>query len=421
MKLLTRTSLYFLFIVILAFAAGSAIYYFVLKNTLDEETSEELLRKKFRVENYLDQSADSIHNNIFLAEDVYFSIASAPSAEYFSDTLIYVKDEGEELLFKQLSFTHKHNNSIYQVSIRKPVFESDDLFETLLISFAAILLLLLTMLFIAQRIFFNRMWKPFFETLKKLNQYSPGEPAVVTNKTDIAEFNSMNETIREMTERTYRSFRSVKAFSENAAHEIQTPLAVIISSAEILLQAPDLNPDTAERTVRILSTAKKLSLMTRQMLLMTKIENHQYSAVEDLNVAQLVRNKAESMTDLFEQKNLFVKISGPDNLTVKSNPILTELIISNLLANALRHSDHNSSIEISIDKNSLKISNQAPPMTMKPELLFERFSKNETSSESTGLGLSLIKSAADSLQWQCKYHYESGMHNFEITWQHLQN
>lgn len=421
MKLLTRTSLYFLLIVIFAFAAGSVVYYIVLKNTLDEETREELQRKKIRVENYLDQSTDSIHNNVFLAEDVFFSIASAPSVEYYSDTLIYVKDEGEDLLFRQLSFTHKHNNSIYRVSIRKPVFESDDLFETLIISFSTILLILLAMLFIAQRIFFNRMWKPFFETLKKLNQYSPGEHALVSGKTNIIEFNSMNETVREMTERTYRSFQSVKSFSENAAHEIQTPLAVIISSAEILLQSPDLNPETAERTTRILSTAKKLSLMTRQMLMMTKIENHQYNTTEVLNISHLVRNKAETMTDLFEQKGMKVKITAPGEINIKSNLILTELIVSNLLSNALRHSDPDSTIEIEIDNSSLRISNQAPPMKLKPEQLFQRFSKNETSSESTGLGLSLIKTATDSLNWHIQYSYQSGSHTFEINWSHLQN
>jgi two-component system, OmpR family, sensor histidine kinase ArlS len=109
-----------------------------------------------------------------------------------------------------------------------------------------------------------------------------------------------------------------------------------------------------------------------------------------------------------------VNIKLEQNISVKSNAFLSEILISNLFLNAINHNTENGTIEIILTKNKLSVSNTGSLQSLKTDKLFERFSKVNPSSKGNGLGLSIIKKIADNNNWEVFYNYKNKLHIFEI-------
>jgi signal transduction histidine kinase len=414
MKLLTRTTILYVVITLLVFSAGSAFFYTFLRDLVDEETTEGLYMKKAAVLEALEQDTTIVANSP-LADDVDIRPAASETAESMTDTMIY-ETHGEELLpFRLLSFPFEKNGQWYRITVRKIMIESDDLVEGIFISFVTVLAVLAVVIIVSMQLVSRRIWKPFFTTLGTMKEFRPGKKnAVVLPGTRIREFKELNTAIEKMIANTESAFQSLKSFSENAAHEIQTPLAVIQSTTEVLLQDPSLTEEQNSSISKLHSTSRKLSSLVTTLLLLTRIENNQFLQADLIDFSSVVRQKLTLLWELFEQKNLTMQIDVKTEVHLKLHPVLADILVTNLLANALTHTAKGGKVSVVLTENEFAVSNSGEPLKGKSEQLFERFYKENQSETSTGLGLSLVKMVADSAGLQVKYDYQEQKHIFLI-------
>lgn len=415
MKLLTKTSLVYLLGTSLVFLAGGLVFYHNLRSIMDEETTEKLLVQKTLFKSYI-QKHNALPGTSYDADETDFvREVSQPVQEHFSDTSYFSHEEGETLPYRTLLFPVKLKEKNYAVKISKPLFESDDLVETILLSFSIVAAVLLVVILLLNRLVSKKLWKPFFDTVRQLNSYEISrhetlQPVI----TSTSEFRELNDALEKMTGKISADYLALKSFTENASHELQTPLSVILNSTELLLQKEQLDQQQVEAVQRVHQAAKKLSRLNQTLLLLAKIGNQQfYEKRETLDVTGLIESKADFFAELLAHKNLTLRREFKSPMTIRIHPALAEIMVSNLFSNAIRHSKKDSYIRITIDQGKFEFANPGKPL-LQPERIFDRFYKENPSSESTGLGLSLVRQIAESNKLQLSYRYENGEHCFTV-------
>jgi signal transduction histidine kinase len=93
-----------------------------------------------------------------------------------------------------------------------------------------------------------------------------------------------------------------------------------------------------------------------------------------------------------------------------------EILLSNLLSNAIRHNIPGGSIEISLQANDkeLTIRNTGRPSPLDTQKLFQRFQKESPDANSLGLGLEIVKKISDLNQFSIQYRFADQLHIFSV-------
>ena len=124
---------------------------------------------------------------------------------------------------------------------------------------------------------------------------------------------------------------------------------------------------------------------------------------------------ADNFIDVIHSKNISLDLMLNQDISTKMNPTLAEILITNLLQNAIRHNTENGQITIELKENSISIFNTGNPLTIPEEQLFMRFKKNDASKESLGLGLYIVNSIAKSYGFDINYSYINSSHYFKVA------
>lgn len=417
MKLITKTILYYLLLSIPLLVIAGVFGYFSIKKEMSDATNEYLIKEKLNAEKLIKfQKSPAV---IYLSTD---SLSKASPVNFmrtgyvFADSIIYDKYEEEELNYRILKSYFNFNHQNYLIVVSKSTLEDDDLMESLLKVFVLIVALLTFAFFILSWILSKTIWKPFYKTMDHLNAYDiKDHQPFVFEKVSTMEFKKLNQTLEEMTNKIYSDYICQKEFTENAAHEMQTPLAVIKANVNLLMQSPHMGSDEMNQVQSIDNTVKKISSLNKALLLLSKIENNQFNEIKQISLPETVNSVLANYQELIEAKGIEVKKHSSENVELKMNPMLSEILISNLIQNAIRHNKPKGKINIDISDKHLLISNTGDPLTIDPSDLFVRFKKNDTSKDSLGLGLSIVESIVKLYGFKIEYHYNEGFHNFQLN------
>lgn len=416
MKLLKKTNrIYLLFSSVLMLGAGFALF-FILNAIVDEEMNEQL---------YLD--ANRVHHEIE-ANRPYPQLPPVISVKQFdsemlegfaiTDTLIFDPLEEEEEPFRELTLTRNHRGKGYAVTMRTSLIEGEDFWFAIGWAIGGMfVLLLISIVWVNKRISKN-IWAPFYANLEQLKAFSIQGDVMQLEATDITEFNDLNTTIKGLADQVQSDYHALKEFTANAAHEMQTPLAIIIGKLELISQKENVMRDHASLVSGAYDAARRLSKLNKALLLLAKIENRQFGENEEIALDDLLHKHLSDVDDLMADKGLVVYPKIIDAVAVHSNVAMVELLINNLIGNAIKHSLKNSKIGIALRDNSLTITNSGEAPEEDPSVYFERFRKASQTSASLGLGLSIIRKICEVEGWQIKYVYENDQHQVEIRFKH---
>ncbi len=416
MKLVTRNTYYLLIVYFSIFLLVVIPFYYVVNHIIQEEFDKTLYQRKHLLIQQLSMS-DSIINYQKFSDnrmDVRESNVPLSSFERINDTVIFDQNDKTYFKYRQIHFTQKIRGHYYVIYSRKLLAEKENLARALLVLTVFLFLILLITLFFLNRKFNHQVWKPFYVTLDRLKKYQlqqKEDVSIVT--TNIDEFDELNEAIGIMLHRIRKDFYLLKEVTENTSHELQTPLAVIKSKLELLLQADNLTDLQYKHLDASLASVNKLSKLNDSLGLLTKIENSQFNHYEKINIGQLIDNKLFNYEDLLKIKCIKLIKENYGTSEIKMNPILADILIENLINNAIKHTSINGEIIINIKSNEVRISNTGQALTVDPLLLFKRFSKSN--SQSFGLGLSIVKEICDQNRIKISYKYEEDYHWHTIT------
>ena len=420
MKLLVKTSLYYLiFSIPVLIISGFVCYYFITIEVKDSN-NELLLNRENVIENYLLQN-DTIALKL-IGKSGEALVKKTNRIQYenglktiFKDTLILDKKENELAANRMISTLVNIKNHTYQVKIWTSTIEFDELLKGIFY----LLILILCALFLIS-IFINfwvsrTLWKPFYATVNSLKTFSANQNNINSfEKSTIKEFVELNESLETMMRKMITDYNSQKKFTENASHEIQTPLAVIKSKIDLLIQSPNLQKNEINLIAAIDDACSKLTRLTKSLLLLTKIENKQFDSLEKVSFEKTLNNSLVFFHEHIETNNLEVIKNIEADFCVQMNPDLCLILVNNLIQNAIKYNVENGKIEIVITKNKISITNTGQNESINPNL-FERFQKNSISNQSLGLGLSIVKEIIEVNSLSFNYFYNSSKHQFVVS------
>ena len=416
MKLINKTLLYYFLISLPLLLLAALFSYYVIKNEIRDGTDESLLKEKKNAEALINKLKDS--TKIYLSTDSlsYISLIYTNNKKTtFIDTILYDRTEKENLRYRMLRSFYSLQNKNYLIIVSKTTLEEDELIEGLFSAFGLLLIFLLVAFFLLNWLLAKTLWKPFYKTLSQLHDYEIKNHEQFNFITStITEFNQLNIALNKMTLKIYSDYQQQKQFTENASHEMQTPLAVIKASISLLIQSPNLKEEEMNQLQVIDNTTNKLSQLNKALILLSKIENNQFKQNKTVNLKEVIEKCLENYLDVLQYKKIEVEVHL-ENKSIQVNQTLIEVLISNLIQNAIRHNHEEGKISILLTNTILEITNTGEALNIKPEELFVRFKKSEKSRESLGLGLSIVKGILDHYGYSIAYSYKNSLHTFNIT------
>lgn len=242
----------------------------------------------------------------------------------------------------------------------------------------------------------TKIWKPFELTLSKLKNFDLQKHDIIEYEpTGILECNKLNKAVENLTIKSKKAFESQKHFVENTSHEIQTPLAVIKNKIELAFQNLELTESNIKILLEINEAANKLSKMNKTLLLLSRIENNQYIEQQDVNISNLTRKIFGYFEDKIDAKRLIIHQDITPSILVKGNKLMLEILITNLIKNAVYHNIEDGFIEVLVINNMFVIKNSGEEINNTEENFFKRYNTGIKESASNGLGLSIINKICD--------------------------
>jgi signal transduction histidine kinase len=417
-KLLHKTSrVYLLFSAILFFVSAPLFYYFTTRLYI-QETDETLILHK---NEFLKYALPTLTTEEIQNWNKYNrNIKIVPFNNSKKDTIFYKSYfdtlDAETEPYRELNASVLIDGNFYTYSARINIVETEDLMESVaLLFFVIISLLLIGLLAITKRLS-RILWQPFNETLKQIEKFEidkSNQP--IFTKTDIEEFYRLNKSIANLIDKNTSIYRSQREFIENAAHELQTPLAIFQVKIDTLIQ----NSNFTEEQNKILSSlndsVSRLNRLNKNLLLLSKMENDIYSKKQTINLNETIEKHFYFFLEQAEAKNLIIRTEIKDSVAVKSNPVLAEILINNLFLNAIRHNVSDGEVLVTLTNYSLVFSNTGQSQTLVTDKLFYRFSKSNPSEQGNGLGLAIISKIAELNNWQISYSFANNLHSFSIV------
>lgn len=340
---------------------------------------------------------DSLKDSVFTSEKQK-SYTEETNIDRFRilSTIIYVND-------KPFRFTVETNIEESQETIA--VIAATTVFFFILI--------VLGLLFINRKLSYS-VWKPFQDTLEKLKKFNLNNQAKIEfETTDTNEFEELNQSLAKLIEHNISVYKTQKEFTENASHELQTPLAILKNKLDILLQSEDLTQKQYRITEEMNLALTRSSRINKNLLLLAKIENSQFDNSEVIIFNSLLHQSMDVLQEHFEQKNISVTEESPLEVKVSGNSSLTEILINNLILNAIRHTPPYGSISLKLTSSLFEVSNSGTEK-LNADLLFKRFSKLSPETGGSGLGLAIIKEICTFHGWAAAYTFENNRHFFSI-------
>ena len=418
MKLLNYTTSYFAAILLLLLAIWAVIFYVEMLDEIYDSLDDGLDNQKTLIINRVKNNPENIKRLGF--EDAGYRIKPIQKEkalafkDSYRDTLMYMHNEKDFEPVRLLETVFKDEEGFYKLQIITSMVEEDDLIEDLLTSLILLYIGLILSIVLLNNLILNRIWNPFYSLLQQLKGFRlEEEQKINTVASSIEEFNLLNTRIEQMLEKSISSYNSQKQFIANAAHELQTPLAISINKLELLVENEDLNEQQIVLVASVLKNLEGLTRMNNSLLLLSKIENHQFPDEEVVNINDLIKTLTQDFKDLAGHKEMEIKIEASVVLKHKMNKDLARILLSNLLKNAIIHGKKGSEISILISLNSFRISNPGNLKALDKTNLFSRFQQLPGYKNSNGIGLAIAQSIAQKYQIKLHYFYTQ-VHNFQL-------
>jgi len=398
---------------VIIFILSGSIVYFTLKNIVSEKQDEkllwdkELIARKIKYEYPLP---------IFDVED-FKSKTPIKDTLYFKDTLMYqvVNNIENYELYRQLTSIETLQGKTYKIITRSSILRNQDFILGVTLAVGIIIFIMILTVYFVNSFVMRKVWLPFYHNLETLKNFSAeNNRPIKLKESDIDEFQELNNSLSKLTTKINSDFNNLKEFTENASHEMQTPLAIMQSKSEQLLQSDNLDKDQVAQIRAIYQSVQRLSKLNKTLLLLSKIENRQFKDVELIQVNEVIERHLEIFEDFIESKSLKVDMKSTLEVELEANPLLFDMIISNLISNAIKHNVEGGHIEILTTNLFVSVSNSGIPPKIQSEALFERFKKESTASNSFGLGLAIVKKICDNNNWKITHSYIEDQHNISI-------
>ena len=422
MKLLSYTYRKFALLLFLLMAVWGVLFYYAIVDEVVDETDDTL-------ENYgeiLMKSA--LHDPSILETEgslmsfyKFTPISEEEGRHYrqvFYDATVYIELEDEDEPVRVMCTAFRMpDGQYYELKLMISTLERDDMVEAMLWYLGALFLLFLICTSIGIQLVLKGVFRPLHKLLDWLHRIQPGkEVPPLDNLTKIREFRQLSDAALDMGNRSYKAYEEQKQFIENASHELQTPLAIVRGKVELLAESEGMTEQQMEQLDEIYATLGRAVKLNKSLLLLSRIENGQYTEMEDVSLDEILDELFPDLMDIYEHKQVrLIRKREEQPFIIRCNHSLAQILVSNLVRNSLLHNREGGELQVLTTPTSLVIKNTGD-VPLDGEKLFRRFYHGmDGKKDSTGLGLAIARSIALSSSLKLTYEWQDGMHTFRLV------
>lgn len=315
-----------------------------------------------------------------------------------------------------LSRLWQHELDEHNIVLTKEAGREDSYLIILIVTSLTVLFfaLMLAGFILLNRRISKELWKPFYHSLAHIRNFDLNKNNKIQFETSgIDEFDELNRSLDKLIGSSVAAYNQQKEFADNASHELQTPLAIIQSKLDLLLQSKSLTSEQYDIIEDALKASARVARINKNLLLLARIENSQFMEKEQIDLSALLRNAIVLFSNFSEDKNIVQQQQIAEGIQIEGNHLLVEILVNNLLTNAIRYSPANSIITTQLSEKSLIISNHGSA-PLKQEQLFKRFGTTSSQTPGTGLGLALVNQICNRYGWRIEYAYNNDQHFFSL-------
>lgn len=414
MKLLDRYNRVTLITTVIVMMITGIIYYQTISWILTNQVDKDLVVEENEVFDYVKLN----HHlpQVFESDDQQISFYPAVNGSIlreFINTDYYNSNQKKYESGRGLISSVAVKGKYYKILIVESKVETEELIRIIFFITIGVILLLLVVLLIINRLLLNRLWQPFYMIMRDLKLFN------VTDTNDlqkvdshIDEFEELNTAVISMASRVKHDYKNLKTFSENASHELLTPIAVINSKLDTLIQTENFSERQSKLLNDLYTAVNRLNRLNQSLLLLVKIENRLEHAKETINLQALITEMIVQFDEIFQDKNLRIT-SELNQKDIYASRYLADILLNNLISNAIRHNYAGGEINIHLTADSLIISNTGENAALHDDDIFKRFHKS-SSSEGSGLGLTISRQICENFGFSLNYQFISPYHSFTI-------
>lgn len=422
MKLLSYTYRKLALLLFLLMAVWGVLFYFAIIDEVVDETDDTL-------ENYGEILMESaLHDPSILETEgslmsfyKFTPISEEEGRHYrqvFYDATVYIELEDEDEPVRVMCTAFRMpDGQYYELKLMISILERDDMVEAMLWYLGALFLLFLICTSIGIQLVLKGVFRPLHRLLDWLHCIQPGkEVPPLDNPTKIREFRQLSDAALDMGNRSYKAYEEQKQFIENASHELQTPLAIVRGKVELLAESEGMTEQQMEQLDEIYATLGRAVKLNKSLLLLSRIENGQYTEMEDVSVDEILDELLPDLMDIYEHKQVrLIRKREEQPFIIRCNHSLAQILVSNLVKNSLLHNREEGELQVLTTPTSLVIKNTGD-VPLDGEKLFRRFYHGmDGKKDSTGLGLAIARSIALSSSLKLTYEWQDGMHTFRLV------
>ena len=422
MKLLSYTYRKLALLLFLLMAVWGVLFYYAIIDEVVDETDDTL-------ENYGEILMESaLHDPSILETEgslmsfyKFTPISEEEGRHYrqvFYDATVYIELEDEDEPVRVMCTAFRMpDGQYYELKLMISILERDDMVEAMLWYLGALFLLFLICTSIGSQLVLKGVFRPLHRLLDWLHCIQPGkEVPPLDNPTKIREFRQLSDAALDMGNRSYKAYEEQKQFIENASHELQTPLAIVRGKVELLAESEGMTEQQMEQLDEIYATLGRAVKLNKSLLLLSRIENGQYTEMEDVSVDEILDELLPDLMDIYEHKQVrLIRKREEQPFIIRCNHSLAQILVSNLVKNSLLHNREGGELQVLTTPTSLVIKNTGD-VPLDGEKLFRRFYHGmDGKKDSTGLGLAIARSIALSSSLKLTYEWQDGMHTFRLV------
>ncbi|RWU10910.1 sensor histidine kinase [Pedobacter chitinilyticus] len=390
------------------------LFYNTLSTYLNKQIDNYLVEELLEVRDYTSKRQDFPPHSEF--EDLviaYHKISRISKKRHFGDTIFFNPKKGVKETGRYLEEDLVMAGQNYSIRIIASKIAHMDQAKSIFLVIILPVLGLLVILWAVNRYMMKRIWVPFNQLLLNLKSFNVNkEQGFEQVSTSIVEFRELNDAIVDISQRVKSDYREIRMFTENASHEMMTPIAVINSKLDMMLQSTELSEEHSRNLVDLYRATAKLTKLNQSLLLLVKIDNNLLLDREQVNLKQMLEEKIQYFQEFTQRKSIVVNANLQEKEVLMSR-YLADILLDNLIGNSIRHNYKGGHIQVELSPERLSVTNTSEAGALDETVAFERFYKSPAS-EGMGLGLTIVKQIVELHGFSISYSYHDDVHVFTV-------
>ncbi len=351
----------------------------------------------------------------FFIERVSPEYAKSHQAPVFQTDEEFIDDIQEDEIVREMSSVFQKQGIDYELTLSTQVFAWNDTLDFAIFSILTLAIALLVAIILIVSFIIIRNMRPLYRLTDWLrNRKATDKIPIPDNRIKVQEFKEIETVILEASERSKQVYEEQKRFIGNASHEIQTPIAICQNRLELLVDETQLDEHQLTEIEKTLDTLGYISRLNKSLLLLSKIDNHQFEEEAEIEINKVVNQALENLGEIYESMEIGITLTEKQRIVVQMDPTLASSLVNNLLKNAFIHNQQGGNIAITLSDNTLAISNTGKNEALDAESVFKTFYRKDENSNSTGLGLAIVKAICAEYCFEISYQFIDNQHTFSV-------